>query len=175
MKLEYDCSRFTIAMELFVAACPGSPLVNRALRFAALEHIDGAGEEYPSSVMEVAMRLRVDPDRLSLHARRRGLSLPRAFRWIRFLRGVWLLTEGHRVRTVARKLGFPNVAGWRGFTRRLLGRSPHEFPAMDLEGWVRMAIQDVCARAAASGRMDLQPQRHRRSDRDQPDRDQPEV
>ncbi len=162
-------------MELFVAACPGSPLVKEALRFAALEHIDGAGEEYPSSVMDVARRLRVDPDRLRLQARRRGLSLPRALRWIRFLHGVWLLSEGHRVRTVARKLGFPNVAGWRRFARRLLGRSPREFPAMELEGWVRMAIQDVCARAAASGRMDLQSHRHRHRDRHQRERDQPQV
>ncbi len=100
-------------------------------------------DRYLCSVVAVAKRLKVRPGYLSETAVRHGFSYSRALRWIRYLHAATLLAEGHRLDTVARRLGFCDVAGWSRFTVRLLGRSPSQLPVLPLQWWVRKAVDDV--------------------------------
>ena len=156
MRHERGGWQFSTCIRLFLNACPGPPLLKKALRLAALQQmagvpglgVDSGGigwedGKYLASVADVAGRMKVRPDYLTRAALRRGFSLSRALRWVRFLHAVALLAEGHRVAAVAWTLGFSDAAGWSRFSRRLLGRSYHQFPSLPLEYWVRMALDDV--------------------------------
>lgn len=102
-------------------------------------------------MVAIAKRLRVRPGYLSETAVRHGFSYSRALRWIRYLHGVALLAEGHRLNEVAWRLGFGDVAGWSKFVKALLGRNPSRLPALPLEWWVRKAVDDVFFGIAVAG------------------------
>ena len=109
-------------MELFLLACPGPPLARSGLRMVALQQVEGirslqfpgGGRAYRSSLVEIAKRLGCSQSYLSRGARSHGYSLSRAVRWVRFLHAVALRAEDCPVETMVRRLGFADIACWRG-------------------------------------------------------------
>ncbi len=133
--------------ELYASSYPDRPPVVRSQSGGGG---GGGGEDsfacthrYLASATQVARRMKCRPAYLSKAAGKHGYSFSRALRWVRFLHGMALLGDGHRVDTVAWRLGFNDVAGWSRFTTRLVGRSPSQLPVLPLALWVRKAVNDV--------------------------------
>ena len=103
----------------------------------------GGGGRYVASVVGVAERLNCRPAYLSQSASRLGYSYSNALRWLRFCHGIALRAAGEPSLESAWRTGFSDPAGWTRFTKALVGKSPKQLPRLDIEFWVRRAIEDV--------------------------------
>lgn len=126
-------------------------VTNRVVRVKPQGGRGANADKYIGSVVATAKRMNVRSGYLSDTAVRHGFSYSKALRWVRFLHAVTLLAEGRRVDDMAWRLGFCDVAGWSRFTKRLLGKSPGQLPALPLAWWVRKAVDDVFFGISASG------------------------
>lgn len=169
---------FDEEIRFFLNACPGPAVARRGLHYAAFQRVHGipgleqsgqhdellrgsergggsrhgAGEgSYLRKVAEIADCVGCRPAYLTEAALRHGYQYSRALRWIRFLHGMALNTEGTSALALAMRLGFSDIAGWSRFTRRLMGRTPGQLPNLPFGYWVRRAVDDVFLSAATTG------------------------
>lgn len=83
------------------------------------------------------------PEHLSRVAHDRGYSYSLAVRWVRFLLGIELRTQGRGGKAIARRLGMPDPASWTRFVQRLIGRTPKQLPNLTVEDWARVGVVRV--------------------------------
>ena len=137
---------FDEAIRPYLRACPGPGIAEKGLRIMAYQYIPGvSGLEQTNgagpfrSVKDVAKAVYCTPGHLSRVALDRGYSFGLAVRWITLLQGIALRHSGCNAKSVARRLGFSDPAGWTRFTRRLIGKTPSQLPHMPVEDWAVVA------------------------------------
>lgn len=137
---------FNEAITPYLRACPGPAIAEKGLRIMAYQYVPGIsglkqtdGAAPFRSVKDIAKAVCCSPGHLSRVALDRGYSFGLAVRWITLLQGIALRQSGCAGKSVARRLGFSDAAGWTRFTRRLIGKTPSQLPHMPVEDWAVVA------------------------------------